>query len=71
MDRRNDDPEYQTHELKRPTRDREGPRTDSTGQEDASAADENSSRGIQQRQNASHRSPEEVRETRDEHLPGA
>lgn len=67
MERRSNDPGYQMHEMKRPTRDREGPRTDATGQEDRGMQDENSSEQTNQRQNAQSRAPSEVRETEREH----
>ena len=67
MERRRDDPEYQMHEMKRPTREREGPRTDAAGQEDRGMQDENSSEQVTIRQNANRRSPSEVREQERQH----
>jgi hypothetical protein len=67
MDRRRDDPDYQMHEMKRPTRDREGPRTDATGQEDRGEQDENSPRQVNQRLNAGRSAPSDVREGQREH----
>lgn len=67
MERRRDDPDYQMHEMKRPTRDREGPRTDAAGQEDRGMGDENSSQQVNVRQNAGRRPPSELREEEREH----
>lgn len=67
MDRPRDDADYQMHEMKRPTRDREGPRTDAAGQEDRGEQDENSFQQVNQRQNAGAAAPSDLREEQREH----
>ena len=67
MERRQDDPAYQMHENKRPTRERGGPRTDADGQEDRGQRSKDSSLEVNQRLNSSRADPEEVRETEREH----
>lgn len=67
MDRRQDDPNYQLHEDKRPTRERGGPRTDAPGQEDRGERSKDSEMEVNQRLNSGRPDPEQVRETEREH----
>jgi hypothetical protein len=67
MDRQRQDPNYQMHEDKRPTRERGGPRTDAAGQEDRGERPDDSFMEVNQRINQGRRDPEEVREEEREH----
>lgn len=67
MQRRDQDPKYQMHEDKRPTRERGGPRTDADGQEDGSERSGDSFQEVNQRINQGRRDPEEVRREEREH----